>query len=525
MDSGFETTPALEMEPVASLNLGGSRDGAKAQGFREWWRRVTFGARSCSSHLRAPMTAQPRFFEQVNRYFDAASELLDIPEGLLRQIRTCNAVYHLSYPLKRDNGDIEVIHAWRAHHSLHRLPVKGGFRLTEHASEDEVTALAALMTYKCALVDVPYGGAKGAIRINKADYSDAELERIIRRYSFELQQRKAIGPGLDVPGPDVGVSAREIAWMSDTYTALAHGEIAAPGAVTGKPVSQGGVRGRVEATGLGVYYGLREAVSRRDDMKEVGLEPGLDGKRVVVQGLGNVGAHAARYLREDGAIIVGIIEREGAIFRRAGLDPDEVEAHRRDGGSILELEADERLEGLEGARGLEWDCDILVPAALESVITEENAPRIQARVIGEGANGPTTANADRILRERGVLQLPDLYLNAGGVTVSYFEWVKNLSHVRFGRMDRRFTQAAHGRILSAVEDLVGKSFTGDVVDRVAVGASEEDLVFSGLEETMVSGFEQMRQMARLNNVDYRRAAFATAIGKVANAYRERGIFP
>ncbi|TVP78112.1 MAG: Glu/Leu/Phe/Val dehydrogenase [Gemmatimonadales bacterium] len=471
------------------------------------------------------MTALPRFFEQVNRYFDSAAELLDLPDGLLRQIRTCNAVYHLSYPLRRDDGSIEVIHAWRAHHSLHRLPVKGGFRLTEHASEDEVTALAALMTYKCALVDVPYGGAKGAIRIEKSNYSDGELERIIRRYTFELNQRKAIGPGLDVPGPDMGVSAREIAWMSDTYTALEHGEIAAPGAVTGKPVSQGGVRGRVEATGLGVYYGLRETVAQADDMKELSLEPGLDGKRVVVQGLGNVGAHAARYLRDDGAIIVGIIEREGAIYCASGLDPDEVEAHRRDGGSILELDADHRLEGKDGVNGLEWDCDILVPAALESVITADNAPRIQAKIIGEGANGPTTADADAILRERGVLQVPDMYLNAGGVTVSYFEWVKNLSHVRFGRMDRRFTQAAHGRILAAVEDLTGKSFNGDVVDRVAVGASEEDLVFSGLEETMISGFEQIRQMAKLHAVDYRRAAFAAAIGKVANSYRERGIFP
>jgi glutamate dehydrogenase (NAD(P)+) len=471
------------------------------------------------------MSDHPPFFAQVNRYFDRAAEILDYPQGLLEQIKACNAVYHLSFPLKRDDGTIEVIHGWRAHHSQHRLPVKGGFRLAEQASEDEVTALAALMTYKCALVNLPYGGAKGAIRIEKSDYSEAELERIIRRYTFELVRRNCIGPGVDVPGPDMGVGQQEIAWMHDTYLALSDGEVNAPGAVTGKPVSQGGVRGRVEATGRGVYFGTREAVAQPELMKQLDLPLGLEGKRIVIQGLGNVGYHAGKFLAADGAVIVGVVEREGALYNPRGLDLDEIRAHRAEGGSLLELEGSERLGSSEGAAGLEWDCDILIPAAIENVIHTGNAPRIQARIIAEGANGPTTADASQILTERGVLQIPDLYLNAGGVTVSYFEWIKAHSHMRFGRMERRFRAMAGERMLSEVEGLVGKSFPSEAYNRVAVGASEEDLVNSGLEETMIEGFHEIRATALERTVDLRTAAFINSIQKVALAYQERGIFP
>lgn len=471
------------------------------------------------------MTHQPRFFEQVNRYFDRAAALLDYPPGLMPQIKACNAVYHVSFPLQRDDGSIEVIHGWRAHHSQHRLPVKGGVRLTGHASEDEVTALAALMTYKCALMNLPYGGGKGAIQIEKADYSAAELERIVRRYTFELVRRKFIGPGVDVPGPDMGVGAQEIAWMHDTYLALAEGDVNATGAVTGKPVSLGGVRGRVEATGRGVFFGIREAVGSRELMEKVGLERGIDGKTVVIQGLGNVGYHAGRFLTEAGARVVGIMEREGALYDPNGLDVEAVQAHRAAGGSILELDGTETLKGAEGNRGLEWECDILVPAAVENVIRKENAPRIGARIVAEGANGPTTAEASEIMNARGILQIPDLYLNSGGVTVSYFEWVKNLSHVRFGRMERRFRAMAARRMMSAVEGLVGKEFGVERFDEVAVGASEEDLVNSGLEETMVEGFHEIHGTAMDMEVDLRTAAFVSSIRKVARAYQERGIFP
>ena len=468
---------------------------------------------------------QVRFFDEVNRHFDRAAALLDYPVGLLAQVKACNAVYHLSFPVRRDDGSIEVLHGWRAQHSQHRLPGKGGIRISRHASEDEVTALAALMTYKCALLDIPFGGAKGAIRARKSDYSDAELERIFRRYTFELANRNCIGPAHDVPAPDLGVGAREIAWMADTYVALSRGDGDALGAVTGKPVSQGGIRGRVEATGRGVCFGLREALCLEEDTRPLGLAPGLDGKTVVVQGLGNVGYHAARILAGDGARIVGILEREGAIHDPAGLDVEEVRGQRAGGGSILDLDAAVKLPASESIAGLEWECDILLPAAIENVIHEGNAPRIRARVVAEAANGPTSSAAAEILCERGILQIPDVYLNAGGVTVSYFEWIKNLSHMRFGRMERRFEEASIGRILCAVESLTGRAFGEEVRRAVAVGASEEDLVNSGLEETMVLGYQALRETAREHGTDLRNAAFLTAIRKVATAYQERGIFP
>ncbi len=469
--------------------------------------------------------AGPHFVQEVNRYFDLAAGHLDIPPGLLSQIKACNSVYHVSFPIERDDGSIEVIHGWRAHHSQHRLPVKGGFRLTSMASEDEVTALAALMTYKCALVNVPYGGAKGAIRIEKDDYSDGELERIIRRYTFELVRQNYIGPGVDVPGPDMGVGEREISWMLDTYLAIARGEVNASACVTGKPVTQGGVRGRTEATGLGVFFGIREALEWEEMLERLGLKPGVRGTSVVIQGLGNVGYHAARFLIESGAIVTGVLEREGAIHDPGGLDVEAIHRHREGGGSILDLDAEEKLGAEESAKGLEWECDVLVPAALEHVIHQENAPRIQAKIVAEGANGPTTAEAHEILQRRGILQLPDLYLNAGGVTVSYFEWVKNLTHLRFGRMERRFSAMSTSRILGAVEGLVGKEFDADTMGQVAVGPSEADLVRSGLEETMVDGFHEIRATATEFEVSLRTAAFINAIRKVARAYSERGIFP
>lgn len=471
------------------------------------------------------MERSPGFSEQVDRHFERAAALLDYPRGLLDQVKVCNAVYHINFPLRRDDGSIEVIQSWRAHHSHHRLPVKGGFRLTPAASEDEVTALAALMSYKCALLDVPFGGAKGAIRVRKQDYSDGELEKIIRRYTFELSRRRLIGAGEDVPAPDMGIGEREIAWMSDTYVALAGGEPDSIGAVTGKPVSQGGVRGRVEATGRGVYFGLREAVQSSAEMDRLGLSVGLDGKRVVIQGLGNVGSHAATFLAQDGARVVGIVGHGEAIYDPRGFDVVELQGHRAQGGSLLELDAGIKLAGEETELGLDWPCDILIPAAVESVITVDNAPRIQAKIIAEAANGPTTAAADEILRERGILQIPDLYLNAGGVIVSYFEWVKNLSHIRFGRMERRFEAASIGRILAAVETLTGQRFVPEVFDQLAIGASEVDLVNSGLEESMVSGYTEIGQAAAQFGTDLRNAAFVLSIRKIATAYQERGIFP
>lgn len=463
-------------------------------------------------------------FAQVNRYFDKAAAYLDHPPGLLSQIKACNSVYRMQFPLKRDDGTIEVINGWRAQHSVHRLPTKGGIRFAPNVDEDEVSALAALMTYKCALVDVPFGGAKGAVRIDRSKYSDAELERVTRRYTYELFAKNLIGPGMDVPAPDYGTGPREMAWIVDTFAILNPGEIDALGCVTGKPVTQGGVRGRAESTGRGVYFALREAVCDKEDMKARGIQPGLEGKRVVVQGLGNVGYHAAKFIQEGGGILIALSEREGSIFSDKGLDLEKVMAHRKETGSILGFPGITS-SSPNNADALEADCDVLVPAALESVITDENVDRIKARIIVEGANGPITADANEKLLGRGVLIVPDIYTNAGGVTVSYFEWVKNLSHMRFGRMEKRFQERTNERILAGVEHLTGLKFTPEEHKRVSTAAGEEELVNSGLEETMVSAYAELRTIQKQRGVDLRTAAFINAIGKVAMAYQERGIFP
>ncbi len=468
--------------------------------------------------------ATPSFFETVNRYFDKAATLVDYPPGLLEQIKGCNSVYAFQFPVRTARG-YEVIAGWRVQHSHHRLPVKGGIRFAPEVNEDEVKALAALMTYKCAVVDVPFGGAKGGVRVDPARYTASEMEQITRRYTAELIKKNFIGPGVDVPAPDYGTSGREMAWIYDTYSAFNPGAIDALACVTGKPVTQGGIRGRVEATGRGVYYGLREACAQAEDLRPLGLEPGLAGKRVVVQGLGNVGYHAARFCQEADCVIVAIAERDGAIHQPKGLDVEAVARHRAATGSVL---------GFPGAKdvrrtadALERPCDILVPAALENQITVANAPRIQAKIIAEAANGPTTAEAEAILLERGVMIIPDMYLNAGGVTVSYFEWVKNLSHVRFGRVGKRFEEAAFDRMLQAIEKATGRIFADDERRKIARGADEVDLVNSGLEETMIGAYRQIRELWRTEpKVDgLRTAAFLNAIRKIATSYLELGIFP
>jgi glutamate dehydrogenase (NAD(P)+) len=469
-------------------------------------------------------THKVSFFEQVNRNFDKAAAFTQHDERLLTLIKNCNSVYHLTFPLRRDDGSIEVIHAWRAEHSHHKLPTKGGIRYSLSVNEDEVVALAALMTYKCAVVDVPFGGAKGGIKINSKAYSAEELERITRRYTFELYKKSFIGPGLDVPAPDFGTGPREMAWIADTYVSLAADKLEALGCVTGKPIAQGGIRGRAEATGRGLSFATREACDVAEDMKKVGLSRGISGKRIVVQGLGNVGYNAARYLEELGAVLVGLVEAEGAIHNPKGLTLEKVIEHRMKTKRIVDFPG---AENVDRNAALELDCDILVPAALENQITEENAPRIKAKMIVEGANGPTTSEASEMLAKRGVLLLPDHYVNAGGVLVSYFEWLKNLSHVRLGRMEKRFEESAYKRILSSVEGMTGKHLSAEEIESVTRGANEQDLVNSGLEDTMVTAYHHLREIKLRHDgeVDLRTAAFIDAIDKIALCYADLGIFP
>ncbi len=465
------------------------------------------------------------FFQSVEKSFDKASKFTNWEKGILEQIKACNSIYSMRFPVKMDDGRIEVIEAYRIQHSQHKSPCKGGIRFSLAVNQDEVMALAALMTYKCAIVNVPFGGAKGGIKISPRSLSAYELEKITRRYTAELVKKNFIGPGIDVPAPDYGTGEREMAWIVDTYQSLKPGEIDAAGCVTGKPISLGGVRGRKEATGLGVFYGVREVCLMPDIMKKQGLEVGIENKNVIVQGLGNVGYYSAKFFREHGAKVIAIAEYEGAIYCKDGLNEEEVFQHRKATGSILNFPGATNIENSSDA--LELECDILIPAALENVIDANNAPKIKAKIIGEAANGPLTPEADEIFAKKGILVIPDMYLNAGGVTVSYFEWLKNLSHVRYGRLEKRFTENTNINILNQIEELTGKKVTEAEKNIIAHGPDEIDLVHSGLEETMITATREIMQIWKDNPSipDMRTAAYVCAINKVGTSYAELGIFP
>ncbi|MFP5042570.1 Glu/Leu/Phe/Val family dehydrogenase [Parasediminibacterium sp. JCM 36343] len=465
------------------------------------------------------------FFESVEKSFDKAAHFTKWDKGLLAQIKACNSVYSMRFPVKMDDGRIEVIEAYRVQHSQHKTPCKGGIRFSPEVNQDEVMALASLMTYKCAIVNVPFGGGKGGIKINPRKHSAYELEKITRRYTAELVKKNFIGPGIDVPAPDYGTGEREMAWIVDTYLSLKPGEIDGAGCVTGKPISQGGVNGRKEATGLGVFFGVREVCDMPDIMAKLGLATGIEGKRVIVQGLGNVGYHCAKFFREHGAIVVAIAEYEGAVYNENGINEEELFQYRKATGTVLNFGGATNI--INSSDALELDCDILIPAALENVIDGKNAPNIKAKIIGEAANGPLTPEADEIFAGKGVLVIPDMYLNAGGVTVSYFEWLKNLSHVRYGRLEKRFTENMNHLILEEIEELTGKQATPKARKLIEHGPDEIDLVHSGLEETMISATREIMKIWKENPEipDMRTAAYVCAINKVATSYTELGIFP
>lgn len=458
------------------------------------------------------------FLDSVNLYFDQAASALELPKGLARQIRTCNAICEMKFGVEL-RGSYEIFTGWRATHSEHILPAKGGIRFAPFADQQEVEALAALMTYKCSIVNVPFAGSKGALRIDPKKYTLEELEHITRRFAQELDKRGLLGPGINVPAPDMGSGQRMMSWIADEYQRLHPSEINARACVTGKPVHFGGVDGRIEATGRGVQFGIQEFFRHADDRREARLDGGLEGKTVIMQGLGNVGYHAAKFLQdEDGAKIIGVIERNGALFNKDGLSVEDVARYKQEKGKV---------EGFEGATFfpngadlLEHPCDILIPAAMEGVITAANANKIQANVIAEAANGPVTYEADQILRDKGIFIIPDAYLNAGGVTVSYFEWLKNLSHVRFGRMDRRFAVAQNERILDLIESATGKKVEHNTKERILQGPNEIALVRSGLEDTMREAYVEIKEMQHGNPKikDRRTASFALAIRKIAGIY-------
>ena len=458
------------------------------------------------------------FLESVDLIFDRAANAVELPNGLAKQIKTCNAICEMKFGVELKDG-YRIFTGWRATHSEHVLPAKGGIRYAPFADQQEVEALAALMTYKCAIVNVPYAGSKGALKINPKEYTLEELEHITRRFAQELDKRGFLGPGLNVPAPDMGTGQRMMSWIADEYQKLHPSEINARGCVTGKPVHFGGVEGRVEATGRGVQFGLREFFRNPEDVQQAGLDGSLDGKSIIIQGLGNVGYHAAKFLQEqDGSRIIGIIERDGAIINEAGLPVEEVFSYKKEHGKV-EGFPNSTFEA-EGAKVLTHPCDILIPAAMEGVITKENAPNLQCKVLAEAANGPVTYEADQILNQRNIFIIPDAYLNAGGVTVSYFEWIKNLSHVKFGRMDRRFAEAQSQKIIELMEGALGKKLDNQAKEQLLEGPNEINLVRSGLDDTMRESYNEIREQQLMNPKisDRRTAAYALAIRKIADIY-------
>lgn len=465
------------------------------------------------------------FFRSVSHYFDRAAAHCQYSKGILQQVKSCNAVYRLRFPVRRDDGSIAVVEAFRAEHSFHRLPTKGGIRFSSAVNLDETIALAALMTYKCAVVGIPFGGAKGGVVLDPATASEGFRERVTRRYTAELIRKNFIGPDIDVPAPDYGTGEKEMGWIADTYKNLKMNDGNVYACVTGKPLAMQGIPGRTAATGRGVYYGIRTCVGHEEEMKALRLKPGVEGKRVILQGLGNVGYHAAYFLQhEGGAVITGIAEREGGIFNPDGLDVDAVVEHRRERGSILDFPGAKNFE--RGSELLEAECDILVPAALENQITKENAPRIQAAIIAEAANGPVDYDAEKILLQRGKLMIPDVYLNAGGVTVSYFEWLKNKAGVSFDRMVSRHEELMKRELIESFESIVGKELSSAQRARLIVGPSEEELVNAALEQTMNRAYRQIHENWKSKNLgDLRTSAFHLAIGRVAESYLQHGIFP
>ncbi|MEO1305201.1 MAG: Glu/Leu/Phe/Val dehydrogenase [Pseudomonadota bacterium] len=463
---------------------------------------------------KTPLTTS--FLESVNLMYDRAVKLLDLPEDVAQSIKVCNSTYEVKFSV-RLRGTLHTFKGYRSVHSEHMEPAKGGIRYSIEVNKDEVEALAALMTYKCALVETPFGGSKGGLIIDPTAWEPHEMEKITRRFAYELIKRDLINPSQNVPAPDMGTGEREMAWMADEYRRMNPTDMNARACVTGKPLNAGGIAGRTEATGRGVQYALQEFFRHADDVAAAGLEGTLDGKSVIVQGLGNVGYHAAKFLsQEDGAKVVGVIERDGAVFNRNGLDIDALKSHLVSGQPLADFPDVEFTPN--GAAGLEQACDILIPAALESVITYDNAHRIKAKVIIEAANGPVTAEANDILLERGCTIIPDLFANAGGVTVSYFEWAKNISHIRFGRMQRRQEEARSLAFLQQLETLLPNGVDPSLRKKLESGAGEIDLVRSGLDDTMRAAYVAMRDVRESHPdcPDLRTAAYMVAVRRIAS---------
>jgi glutamate dehydrogenase (NAD(P)+) len=460
-------------------------------------------------------------FKKATKYLQKINGEEFLTDDLANQIMMANATYIVRFGV-RLRGKIFTFTGYRSVHSDHFEPVKGGIRYDLLVDQKEVEALAALMTYKCALVEVPFGGAKGGLIININEWKPEELEKITRRFTQELAKRDLINPSQNVPAPDVGTGEREMAWMADEFRRLNPTDLNAWACVTGKPVNKGGISGRTEATGRGVKYALKAFFENDIDVKKTGLEKGLKGKKIIVQGLGNVGYYAAYFLSiEDNAIITHVIERDGAIINEEGIDIKSLKSYLISNGTIRGFKGFVE----SGPEILEEKADILIPAAMELVINKDNADRIQSPVIIEAANGPISSEADDILTKKGKIIIPDLYANAGGVTVSYFEWIKNLSRIRFGRLQRRAQESQMSNLIDGIEAMTGKEFPLAFKSSTVQGLSERDLVFSGLEDTMTETYKAISRLwnSEAGIPDLRTAAMMIAVKRIVQSYSSMGI--
>ena len=466
------------------------------------------------------MGADNLFLKSVSKMFDDAVEILGVEPGLAKQIKSCNSTHTIRFGVKLKKG-IKVFTGWRSVHSEHLEPVKGGIRFSPAVNASEVEAMAALMTFKNAVIDVPFGGSKGGLKITPSKYDDEDLEKITRRFTEELVKRGLISPSLNVPAPDMGTGKKEMAWIADEYKRLNPQDINAYACVTGKPENMGGVDGRTEATGRGIFYAL-SSFFNSPDIKKTSLKGKLSSQSIIIEGLGKVGYYAARALRDHGCKVIGVIEKKTSFYNQNGLDIDQIDSwikgsrDPKDYPNQMEIKSREEL--------LSVGCDIFIPAAREGTITEENQKILNTKLICEGANGPLTSRADHYLNKRGILIIPDLYANAGGVAVSYFEWVRNLSHMRFGRMEKRRKEYETTSILSVIESSTGKRVSSKTKSMLNQGPTELDLVRSGLEDMMTEAYENMSIIWNENNYPtLRSTAYIYSIKKLIESYKSIGI--
>ena len=466
------------------------------------------------------MSSDNLFLKSISKMFNNAIEILDIDEGLANQIKSCNSTHTIRFGVKLDKG-IKVFTGWRAVHSEHLEPVKGGIRYSSAVSASEVEAMAALMTFKNAVIDVPFGGSKGGLKIDPSKYSDEDLEKITRRFTEELVKRGLISPSLNVPAPDMGTGKKEMAWIADEYKRLNPHDINAFACVTGKPENMGGVDGRTEATGRGIFFALR-AFFNSGDVKKTKIKGSLKSQKIIIEGLGKVGFFAARALTEHGSKIVGIIEKDVSFHNAKGLNVHGIKDWLDNSGDVKNCPFGADIKTKDEV--FASDCDIFIPAATEGTVTEQNQEQIKAKVICEAANGPLTSRADHYLNKRGVLIIPDLYANAGGVAVSYFEWVRNLSHMRFGRMEKRRKEYENASLINLIESSTGSRIPSNKKLLLSKGRTELDLVRSGLEDMMFEAYENMSEI--WNENDYpslRTTAYIYSIKKLIESYKSIGI--